>query len=66
MTSISIHPWRRKPNHPRYYIANKREPLGVIFEAKGIFTAVDADGHLVVASTSLRNAADALATGASS
>jgi hypothetical protein len=60
MSKLAISKWVGKPNHPRYYITDGREPLGVIFEARGIFSAVDAHGNLVVASTSLKNAADAL------
>jgi hypothetical protein len=41
---------------------------GVIFEARGIFSAIDPDGNLVAVSSSLRNAVDPLCpmTGASS
>jgi hypothetical protein len=68
MSSVSVRPWRRKVNRPRYYITSGREPLGVIFEARGIFTAVDHDGRLVTASTAFQIAANALvpATGESS
>jgi hypothetical protein len=66
MSSISIAAWRRKPNHPRYYITNGREPLGVVYERRGVFTSIDHCGRLVSASTSLRNAVDALTTRASS
>jgi hypothetical protein len=68
MSSITISPWRRKTNRPRYYISDGRAALGVIFEAKGVFSAVDRDGNLILASTALQTAANALvpATGASS
>jgi hypothetical protein len=68
MSKISISPWHRKPNRPRFYVTSGREPLGVIFEARGIFTAVDHDGNLVAASTAFQIAANALvpATGWSS
>jgi hypothetical protein len=67
MSKISISLWARKVNRPRYYVYG-REPLGVIFEARGIFTAVDRDGRLVTASTAFQIAANALvpATGESS
>jgi hypothetical protein len=32
--------------------------VGVIFEARGIFSAIDPDGNLVAVSSSLRNAVD--------
>jgi hypothetical protein len=61
MSSISIRPWRCKVNRPRYYVSDGREPVGVIFyETRGIFTAVDHDGRLVTASTSVQVAANAL------
>jgi hypothetical protein len=68
MNKILVSPWRRKVNRPRYYISDGRTPLGVIFENKGVFSAIDPDGRLVVGSTSLKIAVDALcpAMGASS
>jgi hypothetical protein len=67
MSSISIRSWRRKPNRARYYITSGREPLGTIFEAKGVFSAIDPDRRLVTGSTSLKIAVDSLcpATGGS-
>jgi hypothetical protein len=65
--NITVAPWRRKRGHnPRYSVYDGRKPLGLIFESRGIFSAVTTDGNLVVASTSLRVAADALTAGASS
>jgi hypothetical protein len=66
MSSISIHGWRRKPNRLRYYVTSGREPLGLVFERRGIFTSINTDGHLVPASSSLRNAANVLTTRTSS
>jgi hypothetical protein len=60
MTKILISPWQRKFNRPRYYVCDGREPVGTIFESKGIFTAVDANGRLITASTSVQVAANAL------
>jgi hypothetical protein len=60
MTKISISRRARKPNHPQYYVTSGREPLGTVFESKGIFSAIDPDGRLVVGSTSLKNAVNAL------
>jgi hypothetical protein len=60
MSSVAISPWQRKPNRPRFYITDGRKPLGVIFEARGVFSAVDPDGRLVVGSTSLKVAVDSL------
>jgi hypothetical protein len=55
MSSISISPWRRKLGHnPRFSIYDGRERLGSIFESNGVFTAIDADGRLVIGSTSLQ------------
>jgi hypothetical protein len=66
MSSITISPWRCKPNHhPRYSVYDGREPLGSIFESRGIFTAVDANGRLITASTSVQVAANALTARAS-
>jgi hypothetical protein len=67
MSSISISKWTRKrTDRPRYYISDGREPLGVIFETRGVFTAIDASGNLVIASTSVQIAADALTARTSS
>ena len=69
MTKILISPWRCKPNHhPRYSFYDGRTPLGTVYESKGVFSAIDPDGRLVVGSTSLKIAVDALcpATEASS
>jgi hypothetical protein len=68
MTKIAISPWRRKVNRVRYYVTDGHEPIGVIFESKGIFSAVDSNGNLVAASTAFQIAANALvpATGVSS
>jgi hypothetical protein len=69
MTNILISRWARKrADRPRFYVTDGREPLGVIFESRGIFTAVDRDGRLVTASTAFQTAANALVlgTGASS
>jgi hypothetical protein len=30
----------RKPGRPRYYITDGREPLGTIYERRGIFTSI--------------------------
>jgi hypothetical protein len=69
MSQISISKWQRKrADRPRYYVTSGREPVGTIFESRGIFSAIDRDGNLVVASTAFQTAANALvpATGASS
>jgi hypothetical protein len=66
MACISISKWTRKFNRPRYYVCDGREPVGIIFERRGIFTAIDTDGNLVIASTGLQIAANALTTGESS
>jgi hypothetical protein len=69
MTKLAISKWTRKrTDRPRYYIADGREPLGTVFESKGVFTAVDPHGNLVAASTAFQTAANALvpATEASS
>jgi hypothetical protein len=60
MSSISVSRWWRKPNRPRYYISDGRTPLGTVFESKGVFAAVDSTGRLVVGSTTLKIAVDAL------
>jgi hypothetical protein len=61
MSKISICPWRRKLNHnPRYSVYCGRECLGLIFEHKNIFTAIDPDGRLVVGSSSLKVAVNSL------
>lgn len=60
MNKISISPWRRKFNRPRYYVCDGHELVGIIFERRGIFSAIDADGRLVVGSPSLKIAVDAL------
>jgi hypothetical protein len=66
MNKILISPWRRKPDHnPRYSVYNGREHLGLIFEHKGIFSAVDANGRLITASTSVQIAANVLTARAS-
>jgi hypothetical protein len=65
MAKIAISRWARKPNHPRFYVTDGREPLGLIFESRGIYTAVTTDGDLVIASRSIRIAADALTARAS-
>jgi len=64
--SICVSPWRRKPGKPRYYITDGREPLGALYERRGIFSGITSDGNLVAAISSLRNAVDALIAGASS
>jgi hypothetical protein len=67
--ALTFSKWRRKAGHnPRYSVYDGQNRLGSIFEARGIFSAVDPDGGLVAGSTSLKNAVDALgpATGASS
>jgi hypothetical protein len=69
MSQVSISRWQRKrADRPRYYITDGRESLGVVYQARGLFTAIDPDGHLIAARASLRDAVDALcpATGASS
>ena len=69
MTKILISPWQRKPNHhPRFSVYSGQTRLGNVFESRGIFTAIDRDGNLVVASTAFQIAANALvpATEASS
>jgi hypothetical protein len=59
--NISISRWARKrSDRPRFYVTDGRESLGVIFEARGIFTAVDPHGNLTASGTSLKNAVDAL------
>jgi hypothetical protein len=65
MSLITISPWWRKPNRPRFYVTSGREPLGTVFESRGVFTAIDPDGNLVTASTSVQAAADALTARAS-
>jgi hypothetical protein len=61
MNKISISPWQRKPNHhPRYSVYDGRTPLGTVFESRGVFSAIDRDGNLVAASTSVQIAANAL------
>jgi hypothetical protein len=61
MSSITFSKWRHKTGHnPRYSVYDGQTRLGSIFEAKGIFTAVDRDDNLVAGSTSLKNAIDAL------
>jgi len=66
MSSITVAQWRRKLKHPRYFVTSGREALGTIFESRGLFTAIDDKGCLVIASTSLRSAVDALVTTATS
>jgi hypothetical protein len=66
VTKILISPWQRKPNHPRYYVTSGREPLGTVFESRGVFSAIGVDGRLVGSSTSLKIAVDSLCPGASS
>jgi hypothetical protein len=68
MSSISISRWTRKhTNRPRFYITDGREPLGTVYQSKGVFSAVDPDGRLIGAHESLTAAANALcpATGPS-
>jgi hypothetical protein len=66
-TATVISRWaRRRADRPRYYVTAGRKPLGVIFEARGVYAAVDPNGNLVTASTSVLDAANALAAGASS
>jgi hypothetical protein len=60
MSKILISPWQRKPNHPRYYVTDGREPLGTVFESRGIFTAIDRDGNLVAVSSTFQIATNAL------
>jgi hypothetical protein len=66
--SYSISTWRRKHNHPRYYINDGRLPAGTIYESRGLFSAVSPDGRLVAVRKNLKAAVDTLipATGASS
>jgi hypothetical protein len=66
--SITFSKWRHKPGrNPRYSVYDGQNRLGDIFEARGIFSAVTADGNLIIASTSVEIAANALmATGLSS
>jgi hypothetical protein len=59
-------PVAAKPNHPRYYVTSGREPLGTVFESRGVFSAIGVDGRLVGSSTSLKIAVDSLCPGASS
>jgi hypothetical protein len=69
MMTITFLKWRHKPGHnPRYSVYDGQNRLGSIFEARGIFSAVDSNGRLIAGSNSLKNAVDALcpATGASS
>jgi hypothetical protein len=66
MHNILISPWRRKLGHsPRYSVYDGREHLGSIFESRHVFTAVTTDGNLVIASTSVQVAANALTARAS-
>jgi hypothetical protein len=66
MSKITVSAWRHKAgHHPRFSVYDGRTPLGVIFETRGIFTAVTTDGNLVIASTSVQIAANALMTRAS-
>jgi hypothetical protein len=59
--AVRISRWARKrADHPRFYITDGRTPLGVIFETRGVFSAVDHDGRLIVGSTSLKIAVDSL------
>jgi hypothetical protein len=61
MTKIHISPWQRKrADRPRYYVTSGREPLGTVYESKGVYAAIDPDGRLVAGSTSLKNAVDSL------
>jgi hypothetical protein len=65
--TVTIERWRRKYGHnPRYSVYDGREHLGSVFESKGVFTAVTANGDLVAASTSVQAAADLLTARASS
>jgi hypothetical protein len=58
---IAFSKWRHKLGHnPRFSVYDGRTPLGVIFETRGIFTAINPDGNLVAASTSVQAAANAL------
>jgi hypothetical protein len=64
--AVRISRWARKrADHPRFYVTDGRTPTGVIFEARGIFSAVDHDGNLVAVSTSFQTAANALTARAS-
>jgi len=61
MSKIAISAWQRKSGHnPRYSVYDGLEPLGTVFESKGVFSAVDPDGRLVTGSTSLKIAVDSL------
>jgi hypothetical protein len=65
--TITIAQWRRKRGHnPRFSVYDGREQLGLIFESRGIFSAVDPHGNLVAASTAFQIAANALTAMASS
>jgi hypothetical protein len=64
--AVTIAPWQRKPgHHRRFSVYDGREQLGLIFESKGVFTAVTASGDLVTASASVQIAANALTARAS-
>jgi hypothetical protein len=43
-------------------VTDGREPVGVIYEARGIYSAVTSSGHLVAARTTLREAIQSLMT----
>jgi hypothetical protein len=59
--AVRLSRWARKrADRPRFYVTDGRAPLGVIFETRGVFSAVSHDGRLVGASTSVRAAANML------
>jgi hypothetical protein len=67
--TLTFSKWRHKTGHnPRYSVYDGQNRLGSIFEARGIFTAVDPSGNLIAGSSSLKVAVDSLcpATGLSS
>jgi hypothetical protein len=66
MPKITIAEWRRKPDRPRYFVSDGREPVGVVFEKCEIFTAVTSSGYLIGAFGSLTEAARSLPRAASS
>jgi hypothetical protein len=66
--TYSISTWRRKPNHPRFYIYDGRLPAGTVYESKGLFSAISPGGELIAVRENLKAAVDALipASGSSS
>jgi hypothetical protein len=59
-SSLSIRRWAGKPNRPRYYVTDGREPVGTVFEARGQFSAINVSGDLIAIRQSLTDVANAL------